>query len=94
MSDRDEHADKTPPGGVPIPFSGVRLNLLEMATATNSLVNSLHTASRQIDRATGPARRGLCASLADQLYAIGRDLLEAAQALREEAEVGAAESGK
>jgi hypothetical protein len=81
----DDADDKTPPHGIPIPYSGTRLNLLEVAAAANEVVRSLHRASRKVDSVSGLARHSLCSELADQLDEIGLVFRAVASALRDEA---------
>lgn len=80
----DDDRDLTP-AVVVMPFSELRLRLVELTAALNSLCHSLHETGRKIDLAQGLGRQAMCAELADHFHYLRGEFLEVEAALREEA---------
>jgi hypothetical protein len=82
----DDDRDPTP--AVPVvPYSELRLRLVELTAALNSVFHSLHEAGRKIDLVEGVGRQAMCAELADHFHLLRDEFLEVEAALREEAAV-------
>jgi hypothetical protein len=78
--------DETPAETIPPPLSGTALNLLDVALATQSVVENLRETARQLDRVEGVARRHLCVEASRRLTSLGGVFAEAGLALKEEGE--------
>lgn len=76
--------DETPTPPPRAPYSGTALNLLDVALATQSLVESLRETARQYDGVQGVARQHLAAEAGRRLTSLGGILVEAGEALKDE----------